>query len=93
MTVILEKMNNDLRAHMPQDRDESMSFEERDYKSLGAKLTLETGFVADMTWGQWRDASWSIQECYKRFGGFEFEFEVFTRPKQFLASGALVKTN
>lgn len=93
MTVIFEKMNNDLRAHMPRDRDESMSFEERDYKCLGAKLTLETGFVTDMTWGQWRDASWSIQEFYKRFGGLEFEFEVFTKPKQFLASGALMKTN
>lgn len=92
ITVIFERMNNDLRAHMPQDRGKSMGFEEREYTSLGAKLTLDTGFVRDMAWGQWRDAIWSIQEFYKRFGGFEFEFEVFTRPKNFLASGALIMT-
>ena len=83
-------MKNDLQAHLPQDRDRSMSLEERQYRTLGAKLTLETGFVTDMTWGQWRDASASIQEFVKRFTAFEFEFEVFTKPKNFLASGALV---
>ena len=86
-------MNNDLQAHLPQDRDKSMSLEERQYKTLGAKLTLETGFVTDMTWGQWRQASGSIEEFVRRFTAFEFEFEVFRKPKDFLASGALVETD
>lgn len=90
ISVVFDKMNNDLRAHLPQDRDKSMSLAERKYKTLGARLTLETGFVTDMTWEQWRHASASIEEFVKRFTAFEFEFEVFSKPKNFLASGALV---
>ena len=91
ISVVFDRMNNDLQAHLPQDRDKSMSLEERTYKTLGARLTLETGFVTDMTWGQWQHASASIQEFVRRFTAFEFEFEVFMKPNNFLASGALVK--
>ena len=78
---------------MPQDQDQSMSFAEREYTALGAKLTLETGFVGDMTWGQWKNASGTLKELCKRFGGFEYEFDVFTKPKHFLASGAMILTD
>ena len=71
-----------------------MGFGERQYTTaLGAKLTLETGFVGDLTWEQWFNASDAIHELYKRFGGFEFEFEVFMIPRMFLASGAMIRTN
>ena len=93
IAVMFSKMDNDLRAHIPQDRHKSMSFEERAYTGFGAKLTLDTGFVGDMTWGQWRIASGALHEFDRRFGGFEFEFDVFTNPKQFLASGAMTLTH
>ena len=93
IAVIFSKMDNALRAHLPQDRQKSMSFQEREYTGWGAKLTLDTGFVGDMTWGQWRDASGSLHELFKRFGAFEYEFDIFRQPKQFLASGALTRTD
>ena len=71
-----------------------MGFGERQYTTdMGAKLTLETGFVGDMTWEQWFNASDAMLELYKRFGGFEYEFEVFMLPRMFLASGAMSLTN
>ena len=70
-----------------------MGFGERRYTTaLGAQLTLETGFVGDLTWEQWFNASDAIHELYKRFGGFEFEFEVFSLTRMFLASGAMSLT-
>ena len=93
MAVILSNMDNDLRAHLPQDRYKSMSLKEREYTGWGAKLTLETGFIGDMTWGQWRNASGTLHEFFKRFGAFEYEFDIFTEPKQFLASGAMTRTD
>ena len=91
--VIFSNMDNDLRAHLPQDQHVSMSFMEREYNGWRAKLTLETGFLGDITWGQWKIASGTLHELYRRFGGFEFEFDVFTNSKRFLASGAMALTD
>lgn len=93
IAVIFSKMDNDLRAHLPQDRHVSMSFNEWEYTGWRAKLTLETGFVGDITWGQWKNASGAMYGLYERFGGFEFEFDVFVNPRQFLASGAMTVTD
>ena len=94
MLAIFTKMETDLSAHLPQDQHKSMSLGEREYTGLFAKLTLETGFAGDMTWGQWRNASRTLKELYRRFGGFEFEFEVFNNPnQQYLAHGAMIRTD
>ena len=90
---IYTKVDNALRAHLPQDQHVSMGFGERKYTGLGAKLTLETGFLGDMTWGQWQNASGTFRELYRRFGGFEFEFDIFSQPRQFLASGGMTLTD
>ena len=91
--VIFSNMDNDLRAHLPQDQHVSMSFMERKYIGWQATLTLETGFLGDITWGQWKIASGTLHELYRRFGGFEFEFDVFTNSKRFLASGSMIVTD
>ncbi len=94
LDVIYSSMDNNLRAHLPQDQDKSMSFQEREFSSWNVKLTLETGFAGDMTWGQWKNASGTLKELYRRFGGFEFEFDIFMRPNgHFLGSGAMARTD
>ena len=62
---------------------------ERIYKADTVELMIETGFVTNMTWGQWKNGSLCLETFISTWEGVSFIYNVHDDRVGYLGSGFL----